>query len=96
LAGSRFNPTVSVKSRTSEPLSKPVTYEEVIMSASLKPVHLIDRNMRTQCAWPLWGNRAAYSELMCCGNPIAQGERSYCECHARMADNRFQPRKEAA
>jgi GcrA cell cycle regulator len=89
LAGTRFNPAVSLKSRTSKLLAQP---REASMTASLKPVHILDRNMLTQCAWPLWGNRPAHSELMCCGNPIAQGERSYCECHARMSDNRFQPK----
>jgi len=75
---------------------------------SLKPVHILDRNMRKECAWPLWGDRHAHSELMCCGNPIAQGDgstpfgkssgahQSYCEGHARMSANSYRPQKEAA
>jgi len=95
LAGTRFNPAVSLKSRTRKVLAQP---REAIMIKSLKPVHILDRNMLRQCAWPLWGDRGhpAHSELKCCGNPIAPGEQSYCEGHALMSDNSYRPQSEAA
>ena len=97
-AGSRFNPTFSPKSRPSKAPTQPVTYEEVIMSASLKPVLFVKRIERKECAWPLWGNSRNLPEdkKFCCGNPIAPGVQSYCACHARMSDNLHRPRKEAA
>ena len=55
----------------------------------LKPVHILDRNMLTQCAWPLWGNHPAYSELMCCGDPVAPGGCSYCEYHRQVSVNGY-------
>jgi len=47
-------------------------------------------------AWPMWGDRHAYSELMCCGNPVAPGGCSYCEYHKDVAKYGYLPRKEAA
>jgi len=44
------------------------------------PVHVTERNMFTQCGWPLWGDQAEFSELMCCGNPSIDGL-SYCRAH---------------
>lgn len=93
LVGTRLNPAVSLKSRTSKPLAQP---REAIMVKSLKPVHILDRSMLTQCAWPLWMRWVPFSELMCCGNPIAPGEQSYCEGHAAMSANSYRPQREAA
>jgi GcrA cell cycle regulator len=63
----------------------PVAPMEVSTATSPKPVHIHDRNMLRECGWPLWRDRAAYSDLLCCGNPIARGEPSYCECHLRVS-----------
>jgi GcrA cell cycle regulator len=70
------------KVRPTPPVA-PVAVMEAIMVDTPKPVHILDRDMRKECAWPLWANRhdVAYSDLLCCGNPIAPGEPSYCECH---------------
>jgi GcrA cell cycle regulator len=74
----------------------PIAPGEPIKVESSYPVHIDNRDMLKQCAWPLWGEGAAYSGLMCCGNPIAQGEQSYCVGCARMSAGRYQSRRDAA
>jgi GcrA cell cycle regulator len=61
----------------------PIEPGEAIVVESPNPVHIVNRDMFRQCAWPLWGEGVAYSELLCCGNPIVQGEQSYCAGHAQ-------------
>lgn len=79
---------------------------------SRNPVHFADRReygkfgciamgrvfwKPPQCAWPLWGDDASYSELMCCGNATT-GDGPYCAAHQCQAHDlrvrgSFQPIK---
>ena len=88
---SRFNPQFGSKKRTTRAPAK-LEGQSMELKPMLKPVHILDRNMFTQCAWPLWGDRPAYSELMCCGDQVAPGEQSHCEYHAAIRRNGYPQR----
>src|SRR5258705_7770081 len=57
---SRFNPSFGSKKRTTRAPAK-LERQSMELRSMLKPVHIVDRSMRTQCAWPMWGDRPAYS-----------------------------------
>jgi len=94
---SRFNPSFSFKKRISKALTKPER-ASAMETYNPKPVHIVDRRMFKQCAWPLWSDRGqpAYSELMCCGAQVAPGGCSYCEYHRQVSANGYPQQKAAA